>query len=176
MIYVRDQKDLFARICSFFERISYSIVEAKIYTTRHGYALDSFQILDPNNKRPQYRDLIGYIEYELAQRLAVQAPLEPPAQGRVSRLLKHFPITPEVSIVSDERGLYKVLSVIAGDRPGLLSRVARCLVEYRIDLNTAKINTLGDRAEDIFLVSGPALNDPKTLVKFESELLQQLQS
>ncbi len=176
MIYVRDQKDLFARICSFFERISYSIVEAKIYTARNGYALDSFQILDPTNKRPQYRDLIGYIEHELGQRLASQAPLEPPAQGRVSRLLKHFPITPEVAIVPDERGLYKALSIIAGDRPGLLSRVARCLAEYGIDLNTAKINTLGDRAEDFFLVSGNALQDPKTVVKFESELLRQLQS
>jgi len=176
MIYVRDQKDLFARICSFFERISYSIAEAKIYTTRHGYALDSFQIMDPSNKQPHYRDLIGYIEYELAQRLASQAPLEPPAQGRVSRLLKHFPITPEVTIVPDERGLFKVLSVIAGDRPGLLSRVARCLVEFQINLNTAKINTLGDRAEDVFLVNGDALNDSKTIVRFESELIRQLQS
>jgi [protein-PII] uridylyltransferase len=175
MIYVRDQKDLFARICGFFERLGFSIVEAKIYTTRHGYALDSFQILDPHNKQPQYRDLIGYIEYELAQRLATQAPLDPPAQGRVSRLLKHFPITPEVSIVPDERGLYKVLSVIAGDRPGLLSRIARCLVDFQINLNTAKINTLGDRAEDVFLVNGDALNDPKTVVRFESELLRQLQ-
>ena len=175
MIYVRDQKDLFARICSFFERIGYSIAEAKIYTTRHGYALDSFQILDPGNKSVHYRDLTGYIEYELGKRLASQAPLEPPAQGRVSRLLKHFPITPEVSIVPDERGLYKVLSVIAGDRPGLLSRVARCLVEYHVNLNTAKVNTLGDRAEDIFLVNGEALDDPKTVVRFESELLRQLQ-
>ncbi len=176
MIYARDRKDLFAHICSFFERISYTIVEAKIYTTRHGYALDSFEILDPNNKHPQYRDLIGYIEYELAQRLASEAPLEPLARGRVSRLLKHFPITPEVTIVPDERGLYKVLSVIAGDRPGLLSRVARCLVDFQINLNTAKINTLGDRAEDIFLINGDALNDPKNVVRFESELLRQLQS
>ncbi len=176
MIYVRDQQDLFARICSFFERISYSIVEAKIYTTRHGYALDSFQILDPNNKKPQYRDLIGYIEYELAQRLARQAPLEPPTQGRLSRQLKHFPITPEVTITSDERGLYKVLMIIAGDRPGLLSRVARCLVDYRINLHTAKINTLGDRAEDVFLINGAALSDPKAVIRLESDLVQQLQT
>ena len=91
-------------------------------------------------------------------------------------MLKHFPITPEVTIVPDERGLFKVLSVIAGDRPGLLSRVARCLVEFQINLNTAKINTLGDRAEDVFLVNGDALNDPKTVVRFESELIRQLQS
>ena len=176
MIYVRDQKDLFARICSFFERISYSIVEAKIYTTRHGYALDSFQILDPNNKAPQYRDLIGYIEYELKQRLANQTPLEPPMQGRLSRQLKHFPLTPEISIVADERGQYKVMNIIAGDRPGLLSRIARCLVDYQINLYTAKINTLGDRAEDVFLISGAALAEPKKVVKLESDLLQALQT
>ena len=176
MIYVRDQKDLFARICGFFERISYSIVEAKIYTTRHGYALDSFQILDPNNKSPQYRDLIGYIEYELAQRIANQTPLEPPTEGRLSRQLKHFPITPEVGIEADERGQYKVMSIIAGDRPGLLSRIARCLVEYQINLYTAKINTLGDRAEDVFLMSGAALNDPKKVIRLESDLVRVLQT
>ncbi len=176
MIYVRDQKDLFARICSFFERISYSIVDAKIYTTRHGYALDSFAILDPTNKKPQYRDLIGYIEYELGQRLAQETPLEPPAQGRVSRQLRHFPITPEVRITSDERGLYKVLNIIAGDRPGLLSRVGRCLVNYQINLYTAKINTLGDRAEDVFLINGAALNDQKKVIKLESDLVRELQT
>ena len=52
MVYVRDQKDLFARICGFFERTSYSILDAKIHTTRHGYALDSFAIHDPTNKKP----------------------------------------------------------------------------------------------------------------------------
>ena len=41
MIYTRDQRDLFARICGFFERIGFNIVEAKIHTTRHGYALDT---------------------------------------------------------------------------------------------------------------------------------------
>ena len=175
MIYVRDQKDLFARICSFFERSSYSIMDAKIYTTRHGYALDSFQINDPYNEKPHYRDMIGYIEYELGQRLLNQTPLEPPAQGRVSRQLRHFPITPEVSVEPDERGTYKVLQIIAGDRPGLLSRVARCLVKYGINLYAAKINTLGGRAEDVFLINGAALDDAKTVVKLESDLVQQLQ-
>ncbi|MBI2291082.1 MAG: hypothetical protein HYU73_12255 [Betaproteobacteria bacterium] len=150
-------------------------MDAKIYTTRHGYALDSFQINDPYNEKPQYRDMVGYIEYELGQRLLHQTPLEAPAQGRVSRQLKHFPITPEISIEPDERGAYKVLQIIAGDRPGLLSRVARCLGKYGINLYAAKINTLGERAEDVFLINGAALDDAKTVVKLESDLVQQLQ-
>ncbi|MBI4204526.1 MAG: [protein-PII] uridylyltransferase [Betaproteobacteria bacterium] len=176
MVYVPDQKLLFARICSFFESISYDIFEAKIYTTRHGHALDSFQVHDPNNRRPQYRDLISYIEYELGQRLLHKAPLPPLTKPRLSRQLRHFPISSEVNIQPDDKGVYRVLSVIAGDRPGLLSRIARVLTVYDINLHTAMINTLGSRAEDTFLITGAALYDPKTVVRFERELLEQLRT
>jgi [protein-PII] uridylyltransferase len=176
MVYVPDQKLLFARICNFFESISYDIFEAKIYTTRHGHALDSFQVHDPNNRRPQYRDLISYIEFELGQRLLDKSPLPALTKPRLSRQLRHFPISPEVNIQADDKGVYRVLSVIAGDRPGLLSRIARVLTEYDVNLHTAMINTLGSRAEDTFLITGAVLHDPKTVVRFESELLEQLRT
>jgi len=176
MIYVPDQKELFARICSFFERISYDIFEAKIYTTRHGYALDSFQVQDPNNRRPQYRDVIGLIEHDLAERLRTKAPLPPLTKPRLSRQLRHFPISPEVNIQPDEKGTSSVLSIIAGDRPGLLSRIARVLTAHDINLHTAKINTLGARAEDVFIITGAALKNAKNVVRLESDLVEQLQT
>jgi [protein-PII] uridylyltransferase len=176
MIYVPDQKELFARICSFFERISYDIFEAKIYTTRHGYALDSFQVQDPNNRRPQYRDVIGLIEHELAERLRLKTPLPPLTKPRLSRQLRHFPISPEVNLQPDEKGTSSVLSIIAGDRPGLLSRIARVLTAYDINLHTAKINTLGARAEDVFIIAGAVLRDAKTVVRLESDLVEQLRT
>jgi [protein-PII] uridylyltransferase len=176
MIYVPDQKELFARICSFFERISYDIFEAKIYTTRHGYALDSFQVQDPNNRRPQYRDVIGLIEHDLAERLRTKSPLPPLTKPRLSRQLRHFPISPEVNIQPDEKGTSWVLSLIAGDRPGLLSRIARVLTAHDINLHTAKINTLGARAEDVFIITGAALRNAKTVVRLESDLIEQLRT
>ena len=176
MIYVPDQKELFARICSFFEHISYDIYEAKIYTTRRGYALDSFQVQDPDNRRPQYRDVIGLIEHDLGERLLQKTPLPPLTKPRLSRQMRHFPISPEVNIQPDERGTSWVLSIIVGDRPGLLSRVARVLTVYNINLQTAKINTLGARAEDVFLITGAALKDAKTVVRLESDLVEQLRT
>ncbi|HLF38827.1 MAG TPA: [protein-PII] uridylyltransferase [Burkholderiales bacterium] len=176
MIYVPDQKELFARICSFFEHISYDIFEAKIYTTRHGYALDSFQVQDANNRRPQYRDVIGLIEHELAERLQLKAPLPPLTKPRLSRQLRHFPISPEVNIQPDEKGTSSVLSIIAGDRPGLLSRIARVLTAHDINLHTAKINTLGARAEDVFIITGAELRNAKTVVRLESDLVEQLRT
>ena len=39
---MRDRETLFARICGYFERSGFNIVEAKIHTPRDGYALDTF--------------------------------------------------------------------------------------------------------------------------------------
>jgi [protein-PII] uridylyltransferase len=69
LIYTPDQKHLFAQICAFFERMSFSIVEAKVYTTLHNYALDTFQVMDPAGSTTHYRDVIAYIEHELAEQL-----------------------------------------------------------------------------------------------------------
>ena len=102
-----------------------------------------------------YRDMMALIETELADELQSQAPLPPPGGGRVSRRVRHFPIPPAVDIRPDERGAYHSLNIVASDRPGLLYRVARQLVELQARTCTRrKINTLGDRAEDVFLVSG----------------------
>ena len=75
----------------------------------------------------------------------------------------------------DERGAYHSLNIVASDRPGLLYRVACQLARYKLNLHSAKVNTLGDRAEDVFLVSGATLSDSKAVLKLEQELLAELQ-
>ncbi|MGA7984280.1 MAG: [protein-PII] uridylyltransferase [Burkholderiales bacterium] len=174
MIYTRDRPALFARICGCFDKVNFNIVEAKIHTTRNGYALDTFLVMGEGNG-VHYRDMINLVETELAQELDSQAPLGAPRGGRLSRRVRHFPVSPVVDIRPDERGTYQVLSIVASDRPGLLYGVARTLARYRVDLHTAKINTLGDRAEDVFLISGEALADPKTVLRLEQELAKELQ-
>jgi [protein-PII] uridylyltransferase len=176
MIYARDEKSLFARICGFFQSANFNIVEAKIYTTRHGYALDSFQVMNPAHAGVHYRDLISLVEHDLAGHLKAHGALPEPSQGRMSRRVKYVSMTPEVHLRPDEKGIYHYLNVTAGDRPGLLYRVARVLDKYGIDLHTAKINTLGERAEDTFLIAGDALRDTKTVVNLETELVHELQS
>lgn len=175
LIYTQDQADLFARICVFFERTGFSILDAKIHTTRRGYALDSFYVY-ANQGNQSYRDMISYVEYELAQRIAAQTALPQPQKGRISRQLRHFPIAPHIAIRPDERsGKLHILSIMAGDRPGLLSTVARVLSANCINLESAKIMTLGERAEDTFLISGKLLDDEKAVVQLETDLLQALQ-
>lgn len=174
MVYVQDQPVLFARLCGFFSRMGYSIVDAKIHTTRHGYALDSFILLDSGLATP-YRDMIGLIEHDLTDCLKRQADLEPPVQGRLSRQLRNFPIVPEVLVHPDEKGQYHVMTVIAADRPGLLYAIALNLAGYAITIHTAKIATLGERVEDTFLISGERLAQSATRIQMEQDLLQILQ-
>ncbi|MBI5627084.1 MAG: [protein-PII] uridylyltransferase [Nitrosomonadales bacterium] len=173
MVYCPDQRALFARICNFIARMNYTIAEAKIHTTRHGYALDSFQIMEASRSDTAYRDIMTYIEFELAQQIAQAKPIALAAHGRVNRQLKHFPIATEVEIKPDNKGMY-VLSLITGDRPGLLARVALIMDTHRIRLHRAKINTLGSRAEDIFWVSGEILANPEVTSSFIKELLEKI--
>jgi len=174
MVYTRNQEELFARLCGFFARLGYSIADAKIYTTRHGYALDSFVLLDPSNQLP-YRDMISLIEHDLVALLDGQGTVTAPPGSRLSRQVKHFPITPEISIRPDERGNHYLMSVTAADRPGLLYALGMVLAKHNVSVHTAKINTLGERVEDTFLVSGSELTQPASLVRLEQELLSAVQ-
>jgi [protein-PII] uridylyltransferase len=172
-VYVKDQPDLFARICSYFDRKNFSILDAKIHTTRDGYALDTFLVTEENFAK-NYRDIINLIEHELTEVLVSQAPLAPPSRGRLSRMSRSFPITPTVDLRPDERGQFYLLSIAANDRMGLLYSIANVLTRYRINLHTAKIMTLGERVEDVFIIDGAALNKPRTQVQLETDLLDAL--
>ncbi len=174
MIYLPDQKALFARICSFFGRARLSILDAKIHTTRHGYALDTFTVHDQANPDAAYRAAISYIEFELKRALTEGGPLEPPPVGRMSRHLKHFPLTPEVRLFPDDKGTHYILELVAGDRPGLLARIAYTLAAANVNVESARINTLGERAEDVFLIDGARLHDEAALLRLETALYEQL--
>lgn len=153
MIYTRDHDDLFARICNFFDRIAYNIGQAKIYTTNHGYALNTFIVLDSSGKSVSYSGLLKHIETELTTQIALSSPLGVPLQGRLNRQVKHMPFATQIKISAEPQGNNHALDIISGDRPGLLAQIASIFLRHGIDLHNAKINTLGNRAEDSFLVS-----------------------
>jgi [protein-PII] uridylyltransferase len=171
LVYVRDQRDLFARICGFFESMRLSIAEAKVHTTRHGYALDSFFVMSAE-RGGTHREMMQLIEHELTGALSQPGQLGAATRGRLSRELTHFPIEPQIGLMPDERGRYWSLSVIAGDRPGLLSSIARVFAKYDINLHAARVNTLGQRAEDVFVIDGAILLDPKTVISLETDLVE----
>lgn len=174
MVYVPNQAMLLARLCGFFARAGYSIVDAKIHTTRHGYALDSFVVFAFDSTQV-YRDVISLIEHGITEQLELQPPLPAAVGGRISRLVRHFPVTPEVDIRADDRGNHYLMSINTADQPGLLYAIAHVLDEHCITLHTAKIATLGERVEDVFLISGSELAHSAAIVKLEQDILAAIQ-
>ncbi|MEP6608829.1 MAG: [protein-PII] uridylyltransferase [Burkholderiaceae bacterium] len=175
LVYVKDQQGLFARVCGYFDSRNLSILDARVHTTRHGYALDTFLVTDHGRAR-HYRELLSQIEHELAEWIAQQhelPPPSPPARFHQSRQSRQFPVTPTVQLQPDDRGSY-LLSVTATDRIGLLYSIARVLAKHQLNVHTAKILTLGERAEDVFLVSGGELGSPRDQLSIESDLLEVL--
>ena len=174
LVFSPDRPDLFARICGYFDQAGFSIQDAKIHTTRAGFALDTFQVVNPayEGEGPAgYRDLIPLVEHQAAADLASDGPLPTPRAGRVSRRVKSFPVVPRVSLRPDERAQRWLLSISASDRSGLLYGVARVLAEHQINLQLAKVSTLGERVEDTFLIDGPALQNNRHQIQIETQLL-----
>ncbi|HYF43996.1 MAG TPA: [protein-PII] uridylyltransferase, partial [Ramlibacter sp.] len=174
LVYTPDQPDLFARICGYFDQAGFSILDARIHTARNGYALDTFQVV--TSMLPEhYRELISMVESELEQTIQKAGPLPAPSRGRVSRRVKSFPIAPRVTLAPDEKAQRWLLSISASDRVGLLYSVARVLAKHHINLQLAKVSTLGERVEDTFLIDGPELQQNRRQIEIETELLEALE-
>ncbi len=203
LVYAPDMPDLFARICGYFDNAGFSVLDARVHTSRavagppqgrmapprgsgdgvaveapaRGFGLDTFQVVHPQideNDHTAYRDLISLVETQLVGALSHTGALPEPRRGRVSRRVKSFPVTPRVTLRPDERAQRWILSVSASDRTGLLYAIARVLAKHRINLLLAKISTLGERVEDTFLVDGAPLQHNRTQLAIEGELLDAL--
>jgi [protein-PII] uridylyltransferase len=175
LVYTPDQPDLFARICGYFDQTGFSILDAKIHTANNGYALDTFQVVSPTLAE-HLRELAAMVEVELSRTLESPGPLPAPGKGRVSRRVKSFPIAPRVDLRPDEKAQRWLLTVSASDRVGLLYSIARVLAGHRINLQLAKVTTLGERVEDTFLIDGPELQQNKAQIAIETELLEALKA
>lgn len=131
----------------------------------------------PADSTEELRTLATLIEHELDAHLKT-APADTLTTRhgltRPSRLSRAFPVPPLVTLHPDEGSQNWRLELVATDRPGLLGDIAQIFVKYNINLQTAKVMTLGDRVEDVFVVSGETLSQPRIQRQFERAMLDAL--
>lgn len=175
MVYAPDQEDLFARICGYFDRAGFSILDARVHTANNQHALDTFQIV-ADDQAGHYRELTHMVESDLVHVIEEGGPLPEPTRKRVSRRVKSFPFAPRVTLRPDEKAQRWLLAISASDRAGLLYLVARVLAQHHLSVQLAKVSTLGERVEDTFLVQGPELQNNARQIQIETELLRELSS
>ena len=171
LLYLPDRKDLFLRSVAALGKRGLSVIDARVHTTQHGWALDTFLVTD-RYERDDPTALEARIRKDLLTLLTSDRPLPAAPKGKLSRRSKNFPTRTMVTTVPDESGRAWILNVICTDRPGLLYSISEVLAHYGINLQTARIATLGERAEDVFLIDSPALADDETLLKLEADLVE----
>nr|UOZ97346.1 Bifunctional uridylyltransferase/uridylyl-removing enzyme [Cupriavidus sp.] len=173
-IYQKDTEGLFAQITAYFDTQALPVLDARLHTTQRGYVLDVFMV-DHHSFAGHAREMVSLIEAGLTEHLSAQRPLAAPGpRGRQSRQSKHFPMPPTIELQPDARGQFYILSITAADRAGLLYSIAHCLNRHHVEIHTARVTTLGERAEDVFLIRGPDLDRERMQVALESALLKAL--
>lgn len=175
MVYVRDTSALFARLAGYFHTKGLAVLDAQIHTTSQGYALDSF-MLDARHLEGHQRPMLSLISDDLRRLMEGPASLPVPQLGKLSRQSRSFPLPTTVQITPDENQQTFTLSLTTVDRPGLLYAIAHQLAQFGVDIASARITTLGERAEDVFLLQGGNLHHDRSQLALERALLAALRT
>ncbi len=161
LIYTRDHNALFALIISALGQLQLDIQSASINTTVDGYALDTFYVLSHDGSIIDDERRIEQIRDTLLSSLATPEQLPEIATAKASRRMQHFQIPTRIRFVIDE-GAFTQIRISTSDRAGILAAIARALLECGVSVQSAKINTLGEKLENVFFVldeSGQEIDD-----------------
>lgn len=167
---------VFSTLVDALDRLNLSIQDARIYKSKTGFTLDTFFVLNQNNQ-PLNAANLQHIKETLYAELQPNDNHQDVSIRRTPLRLKHFKMPTRTSIRNDIEGGYTLLEVITPDRPRLLACISRIFIDFNIHLQNAKITTLGERVEDIFLITNSdykPLNDPKLCEDLQKEICRQL--
>jgi [protein-PII] uridylyltransferase len=152
-IHGRSHAQLFSRICAQLEQLDLSIHDARIYNGNDGMTLDTFFVLGSDGQSISEDTVrINQIRKRLSDALSSDASTDQ-VNRRTTRVKRSFSIPTVTNMTVDEVKNYSVLEVSTPDRPGLLARIGRIFVEFDVELQAAKIQTLGERVEDVFFIT-----------------------
>jgi [protein-PII] uridylyltransferase len=153
LIYAPHRRHGFARATAVLDQQGLTIVDARITPAANGFSLDLYHVLEDDGTPITDAERVADMERVLWNSL--RRPEETPTQvsRRAPRQVRMFNTPTRVTITRDLRNNRSALELVAGDRPGLLSDVGKVLWEERLDLQGARISTIGERAEDVFYVT-----------------------
>jgi len=178
LIYVQDQPELFVKVTSAIEQHRLDIVGASITSTKDGYDLHTFYLLDREGKMLEHAEdkqqLLESVEMNINQ--AQQSYNF--SHHRMPRQLKHFDTETTVSFALNEKLQQTIITIKTADSAGLLTRIGEVFSQQGLTIHNARITTLGEIAEDIFQVtssSGKMIIDTDKYREIEVSLKQKLE-
>lgn len=151
-IYTQEQANLFAAVAAVLDSQNISIHDAQILATRDGYVMDTFVILNEHGQPLTDSSSCERLQQQLQDVLRKRQPV-PHSQRRLPRQLRSFTVPTRVEFVAEKNQRRSAFELTTLDRPGLVARVAKVLQDLDINILAAKITTVGEQAEDLFIVS-----------------------
>jgi len=153
-LYAQDHPGLFSRFAGACAILGMNIVDAKIFTTRDGMALDVLWVQDQDGGAISEERRIRRLEDTIRKVLAGE--IMPPDLieqrfGRENRT-EAFTIAPQVYIDNNASDDFTVIEVNGLDRPGLVHALTKALFHLGLTIGSAHIATFGERAVDVFYV------------------------
>ncbi len=143
----------FARTAALLDQMGLNIVDARITPLEGGLGLDTYLVLEDTGTPIADRHRAQQIEQHLWRVLQIPEAELPVVTRRAPRQVRMFTTPTQIAFSDDTLQNRTVLEIIAGDRPGLLSEIGRVFLAAQIDVVTAKVMTIGERAEDVFYIT-----------------------
>jgi len=132
-----------------------NIVDAQIYTTTDGLALDTISVTREFERDEDEARRAARVGAAIEQAVRGEFKLPEVVAKRVAPKgrLKAFAIEPEVTINNQWSNRYTVVEVTGLDRPGLLYELTATLSKLNLNIASAHVATFGERVVDVFYVT-----------------------
>ncbi len=164
-IYTQDKPNLFATTVAVLDRMDLDVQDARIITATKAFSLDTYVVLDRFGTLLTDPEREDTVIHALVSALSESEKYPGLMQRRIPRQLRHFDVETTVDITLNPALQQNMVEISTLDQPGLLARVGGLFMMQGLDIHSARIATLGERAEDIFFVTkkdGTPLDDAET--------------
>ena len=155
-IYAPDHPGIFSEMAGAMALSGVTIVDAKIATMSNGMVLDSFSVLDAQERAvtgpDKLKRIYQRIENVLAGKLWIKQELETARQGALSRREEPFSVASRVIIDNKLSATNTIIEVNGRDRVGFLYDITSALTDLNLKISSAHITTFGEEVVDTFYV------------------------
>ncbi len=165
-VYCKDQPNLFNNVVTTIGAKKFSIHDAQIITSHDGYVFDSFIVTELDGQLVKF-DRRRSLEKALTKALGITQPIKNTVLPNPK--LAHFNVKTEIRFLKENRPEQTEMELFALDQTGLLAKVSQVFSELKLNLLNAKITTIGERAEDFFILTN---HQNKALTATERAKLQ----